>query len=209
MSRHTVLLADDHAIVLEGLRRVLEPEFEVIGNVGDGRSLVDEFELLHPDVVVVDISMPVMSGIDAVRLIHRANPSAVVVFLTMHPDVAYAREALKAGGTAYVLKSSAGTELLTAIRWALAGRRYVTPSLAEALATARPEDGGGGLREMLTPRQIEILPLLAEGRTAKEIAELLHLSPRTVEFHKYRLMRELAVRTTAELTRIAIKHHIL
>ncbi len=209
MSRQTVLLADDHAIVLEGLRRILEPEFEVVGAVGDGRSLVDAFQVLRPDVAIVDVSMPALSGPDAVRLIRRSNPKAVIVFLSMHPDVIYAQEALNAGGAGYVLKNSAAAELLTAIRWALAGRRYVTPSLAEALASVKSEDDRGNLREVLTQRQLEILPLLAEGRTAREIAEVLHVSSRTVEFHKYRLMRQLGVRTTPELTRIAVKHHIL
>lgn len=203
-----VLLADDHTIVREGLRRVLEPDFEIAGEVADGRALVAAAESLRPDIIVADISMPMLNGIEAARQIRKFNRKVKIVFLSMHPDVTYAAEALRAGGSAYVLKSSAGDEIVEAIREASRGRRYVTPSIdgqsvlfqiARAAHDARPE---------LTARQREVLQLIAEGRSSKEIAELLELSPRTIEFHKYSIMKALGLRSTAELVCHAIKRGI-
>jgi RNA polymerase sigma factor (sigma-70 family) len=210
MKRARVLLADDHKIVTEGLRSVLEPEFELVGIVEDGRALVATAKELDPDVVVADISMPLLNGIEAVQQLKKADSRAKVIFLTMHPDVTYATRAFEAGATGYVLKHSAPSELLTAIREALRGRTYITPMIAEDLMQAYK--GASHRRQKaapkLTPRQREVLQLVAEGLSAKEIASLLNISARTVEFHKYRIMEDLNLRTNAELIQYAIKEGI-
>jgi DNA-binding NarL/FixJ family response regulator len=206
--RIRVLLADDHKIVLEGLRSLLEPEFELAGTVGDGRALVSAVEQLHPDVIVVDISMPLLNGIEAVRQIKKLDKQVKVVFLTMHPDVTYAIRAFEAGASGYVLKHSASSELLTAIHEAIKGRTYVTPMIAGELVQAYK--GGTyqqtGEERQLTQRQREILQLLVEGNSAKEIANLLNISPRTVEFHKYNMMAKLKLKSLSALIQYAIKH---
>ncbi len=212
MKRHRILLADDHVMVVQGLSLILNrPEFEILGSVTDGRALVRAAEELRPDVIVVDVSMPLMNGIEAVRQIREHDRKVKVVFLTMHPEVTYAREAMSAGASAYVLKSGAGDELVTAIEAVLGGNTYVTPSIADAVM--KSVAGGGNesqrVREGLTPRQREILQLLAEGRSLKDIAALLHISPRTVEFHKYGVMEALGARTMADLVRYATKHGIV
>ena len=201
-----VLLADDHAIVLEGLYRVLEPDFEIVGEVADGRALVAAAATLLPDIIVTDISMPLLNGIEAIRQIRKVNRKVIIVFLTMHPDVTYAAEALGAGGSAYVLKTSAGAELLDAIREALGGGIYVTPSIDREVVRAQMERAGrDDVQEDLTPRQREVLQLLAEGRSLKDVAAILKISTKTVEFHKYRVMSKLGLRTNAELTKYAVK----
>jgi DNA-binding NarL/FixJ family response regulator len=212
MKRWRLLLADDHDIVVEGLRRVLDqPDLEIAGVVNDGRALVRAAKEIQPDIIVADITMPLLNGIDAARQIRKTNADVKIIFLTMHPDVTFATEALAAGGTGYVLKSSAGSELVMAIREAAKGRTYVTKSIAESVKqglSARSNAWRSPL-DKLTSRQREVLQLLAEGRQVKEIALKLHLSPRTVEFHKYRIMDELGLRTTAELSRYAARHGIV
>jgi DNA-binding NarL/FixJ family response regulator len=208
MKRTRVLLADDHKIVVDGLKSLLEPEFELAGTVGDGRALVSAVEQLHPDVIVVDISMPLLNGIEAVRQIKKLDKQVKVVFLTMHPDVTYAIRAFEAGASGYVLKHSAASELLTAIHEAIKGRTYVTPMIAGELVEAYR--GGthretGGVQQ-LTQRQREILQLLVEGNSAKEVANLLNISPRTVEFHKYNMMSKLKLKSLSALIQYAIKH---
>ncbi len=204
MRRPRVLVADDHRIVAEGLRALLEPELELVEIVEDGRALLEAHDRLHPDVVVADVSMPLLNGIDAVRQLRKAGSRAKFVFLTMHPDVAYATEALDAGASGYVLKHSAPEELVTAVREALAGRTYITPRVAgEVLAALRKGESGSNVR--LTTRQTEVLQLVAEGRSAKEIGAILAISPRTVESHKYAVMEELGVKTSAELVQYAVK----
>ena len=211
MKKARVLLADDHKIVLEGLKSILEPEYDLVGTVEDGRALVKAAEKLHPDVIVVDISMPLLNGIEAVRQVKKMDDSIKVVFLTMHPDVTYATRVFDAGASGYVLKHSAPTELLTAIQEALRGRTYITPKIAGELMASYKN----GVNELvssvrkLTPRQREVLQLLAEGHSAKDIANILFISPRTVEFHKYRMMEELNISTSAELVQYAIKHGIV
>ncbi|HBI15152.1 MAG TPA: DNA-binding response regulator [Desulfobulbaceae bacterium] len=211
MRRPRVLLADDHRIIAEGLRSLIEPEFELVGIVEDGRALVDAAEQLRPDVIVADISMPLLNGIEAVRQIRKANRDVRVVFLTMHPDVAYAVSAFEAGALGYVLKHSAPSELSVAIRSALRGKKYVTPLLAGEFI----EGGKKGSQErheassFLTRRQREVLQLLAEGRSVKEIASLLDVSTRTAEYHKYQIMKEIGVKTVAELVRYAVRHNIV
>jgi DNA-binding NarL/FixJ family response regulator len=206
-----VLLADDHPIVLAGLKNLLEPEFELVGTVEDGKALVREAERLRPQVIVADISMPLLNGIEAVRQIKQTNDRIKVVFLTMHPDVAYATMAFDAGASGYVLKRSASRELITAINEAMAGRTYVTPMIAgELMETYKKTPPGGNVfHKKLTTRQYEVLQLLAEGLSAKEIADKLYISPRTVETHKYNMMEELNLKTTADLIKFAIKHGIV
>jgi DNA-binding NarL/FixJ family response regulator len=206
-----ILLADDHKIVAEGLRGILEPEFELSGIVEDGRELVDAAKKLQPDVVVADISMPKLNGIEAVRQIKKTNPHIKVVILTMHPDVTYASSAFEAGASGYVLKHSAPSELQTAIREALLGRTFVTPMIAGELMKSYRT--GSYMRNealvKLSTRQREVLQLLAEGNSAKEVAGILNLSTRTVEFHKYRIMEDLCIKNSAELIQFAIKHGIV
>jgi DNA-binding NarL/FixJ family response regulator len=209
MKRPRILIADDHRIVAEGLRSLLEPEFELIGIVEDGRALLDAAEKLRPDVIVADISMPLLNGIDAVRQLKKTREEIKVVFLTMHPDVTYAASAFEAGASGYVLKHSAPSELVTAIHSALRGKNYVTPLLVGELMQfikEKPESRDETTR--LTPRQREVLQLFAEGRSAKEIATILNISPRTVEFHKYRIMDDLGLKTSADLVQYAVKHGI-
>ena len=211
MKRPRLLLGDDHAIILDGLRRILEPHCDIVGSAQDGRALVAAAQELHPDVVVADISMPLLNGIEAARQILKADPRVKIVFLTMHPDVTYATEAFRAGASGYVLKNSAASELVTAIQEVLKGRTYLTPLVAKDVIASLLEVPASteNLPPALTPRQREILQLVAEGRAAKDIAAILNISPRTVEFHKYRIMEVLGLRTTAELTQYAIKHGIV
>jgi DNA-binding NarL/FixJ family response regulator len=207
MNKPRVLLADDHCVVAEGLRGLLEPHFEVVGIVSDGRELLAAAKTLDPDVVVLDISMPSLNGIDAARQMRAASSRAKVVFLTMHREVTYAARAIEAGASGFVLKHSAPSELVTAIQEALKGRKYITPQIAgdllESLRRGTPA-GDEALTE-LTPRQRDVLQLVAEGRSAKEIAALLRISRRTAEFHKARLMHTLGVQSTAELIQFAIR----
>ena len=204
MPRPTVLLADDHPVVAEGLASLLRDEFTLVGTMTDGAGLLEAARRLRPDVIVTDISMPRMSGLDALRRLRGEGLNVKVVFLTVHADVRLASEALRAGAAGFVLKDAAGKELIAAIREVLRGRTYVTPRLApHVLASlARPETPS----DRLTVRQREVLRLIAEGRTMKEIGAALGLSTRTVEGHKYQMMQVLGVETTAELIRHALEH---
>lgn len=211
MNRPRVLLADDHRIVAEGLKGLLVPEFELVGLVEDGRVLVAEAKRLRPDVIVCDITMPRLNGIEALVQLRKDDPGVKVVFLTMHREVAYARRALDAGASGFVLKHSAPEELVMAIRAALEGRRYITPDLAGEVLQSIQNDPRAvkDPLSLLTPRQREILQLLAEGKSAKEIAGIIGISSRTVEFHKYEMMEELDIHNSAELVHFAIKHGIV
>jgi DNA-binding NarL/FixJ family response regulator len=207
-----ILLGDDHAVVLEGLRRILDcPGFEVVGAVKDGRALVEAAAKLRPDIIIADVSMPLLNGVEAARQIRKHDRRSKIIFLTMHPEATYAVEAMGAGGSGYVLKDIAGEELLSAIQEVMHGRIYVTPSLAEpvthALQSRRKNPHQAPDR--LTPRQREVLQLLAEGRTPKQISTLLNVSDRTVEFHKYRIMETLGLHTIAELAGYAVKRGIV
>lgn len=211
MKKPRILLADDHRMVAEGLRGLLEPEYQLVGIVEDGRALLEAADRLMPDIIVADVSMPLLNGIDAVRQLKKKNPELTVVFLTMHLDVAYAASAFEAGASGYVLKHSAPSELLSAIGCALKGRTYITPMLAGELLNYqrnRPNtDERDGLAR-LTTRQKEVLQLLAEGQSVKEIAAILGISARTVEFHKYSMMEILGLKNSAELMRFAVEHGI-
>jgi len=202
-----VLLADDHAIVLEGLRHILALDFAIIGEVADGRSLVDVALARRPEIIITAISLPLLNGIEAAREIRKINRKVRIIFLTMHADPSYAVAALDAGGSAYILKSAAVAEILVAIREVLNGRVYVSPSIDKEVLrvqmerTGRRDDAQTGL----TPRQREVLRLLAEGKSLKEVAASLKISVKTVEFHKYRIMNQLGIRTNAEMTKYAVK----
>jgi DNA-binding NarL/FixJ family response regulator len=210
MSRPRILLADDHRIVAEGLRSLLEPAFELVEIVEDGKQLVDAAKRLQPDVIVADITMPKLNGLDAVEQLRLAGCKAKIVFLTMHKDATYAARAMRAGASGFVLKHSASAELVTAIRESLRGKTYVTPEIAEVmvrLTTSRKDEADEGI--LLTPRQREVLQLFAEGRSAKEVASLLHISIRTAENHKARIMSLLGAATTADLVKCAIRHGLI
>ena len=209
--RPRVLLCDDHLLVAEALKSLLAPEFDLVGVVEDGRALVEAAGRLRPDVIVADVTMPHLNGIDALVQLRQSGDRVPVVFLTMHRDVTFARRALEAGASGFVLKHSAPAELVSAIRAALEGRTYLTPQLAgEVLASMKQSpDKGTDPVVSLTPRQREVLQLLAEGRSAKEIASTLSISARTVEFHKYQMMETLGLHTNAELVHFAIKHGLV
>lgn len=211
MKKPRLLLADDHRLVAEGLRGLLEPAYQLVGIVEDGRALLEAADRLVPDVVVADISMPLLNGIEAVRQLKKKNPELAVVFLTMHLDVAYAASAFEAGASGYVLKHSASSELLTAIDSALKGRTYITPMLAGELLNYqrnRPQGEQPDGLARLTARQREVLQLIAEGLSVKEAAAVLGISARTVEFHKYSMMESLGLKNSAELMRFAVEHAI-
>lgn len=203
MDKIRVLLADDHKLITEGLRSLLEPKYEVAGIVEDGQALVREAHRLRPHVIVVDISMPKLNGIEAVRKIKEEGNEAKIVFLTMHPDVTYASRAIEVGAMGFVLKHSAPVELLDAIEKALAGKAYITEAIALELNNTL-HTRQDPIRK-LTTRQREVLQLLAEGHSARKIGDLLFISPRTVEFHKYKIMEELGIHNSAELVQYAIK----
>ncbi len=204
-----VLLADDHPLTLEGMRAFLEPHFESVGTVMDGRALVDAALRLKPDLIILDITMPLLNGIDAAIQIKKSLPEVKLLFVTMHVNPAYLEAALNAGGTGYVLKSAAREELLGAIKSVLNGRIYVTPTLSsEHLERfADPSRAVATLR--LSTREREILQLIAEGRAAKEIAYHLAISIKTVAFHRDNLKRKLGLRSTAELTKHAIEQGLV
>src|SRR5262245_3347744 len=206
--RTRVLLADDHAIVLEGLSSLLSAEFDLAGTVTDGAQLIEAAERLRPDVIVTDLSMPGMNGLEVLRRL-KANPVPVkLIVLTMHAEAHLAADALRVGASGFVVKHAAGKELIAAIRTVARGERYITPQLAsevlEVLAEGRPPFGGP-----LTTRQREVVSLIAQGWTMKEVAAALGLSPRTVETHKYQVMQLLGLQTTADLVRYAIEHGLI
>jgi DNA-binding NarL/FixJ family response regulator len=212
MSKATrVLIGDDHVLVLEGLRRVLADHFEVAGTATDGRELVAAATRLEPDVVLTDMSMPLLNGIEATRQIRAALPNAKVIMLTQNVDRDYARAAFDAGAAGYVVKQSAVTELVDAVQRVVAGEFYVSPLLIDKGGAERL-DRKVNPRELfgatLTPRQREVLQLVAEGKSGKEIAYLLNVSVKTVDFHKADIMQRLGIHSTAELTRYALEHGI-
>jgi DNA-binding NarL/FixJ family response regulator len=209
MGRPRLLLADDHAMLVEGLRRLLQPEFDFVGAVGDGRALLEAVERLKPDVIVVDVSMPLLNGIEAVRRLKKFNSGPKVIFLSMHGDVEVATEALRAGASGYVLKHSASETLRHAIWESLEGRLYVSPRISRDVMAAFVESSQrkDSLGFQLTQREREVLQLVAEGRTIIGISTILKVAARTVVFHKSNIMDKLGLRTTANLTQYAIGHY--
>jgi len=205
--RPRILLADDHTMLLDAFRALLEPEFEVVGTATDGRMLIEEFTRLKPDIVVVDVGMPLLNGLDAGRQLKALQRSIKLIYLTMNPEPDLAREALRLGASGYVLKSSAASELKQAIHEALKGRSYITPLITQDVVGLLLEQREGA--HELTTRQREVLQLLAEGRSMKEVASILDVTPRTVAFHKYRMMEQLHLKSSAELVQYAVKHGIV
>ena len=210
MAPPRVMLADDHTILVEAFRKLLEPQYQVVGTVADGRALVEAAPKLKPDVIVVDIAMPLMNGLEAGLRLKELMPSVKLIFLTMNEDHDLAVDAIRSGASGYLLKSSAASELMQAIQMALKGKSYVTPQIAKGMQKAfirgtRPKTRA----KSLTPRQREVVQLLAEGKSMKEVADVLKVTPRTVAFHKYQIMEELSLRTTADLIQFAIKSKIL
>lgn len=200
MKKTTVLLADDHEIFLAGLQKLLETDFDVIGAVADGRALCEAARRMNPDVIVADISMPVLNGVDAVRSLLADGHMAKVIYLSMHGDALYINEAMRTGASAYILKRDAPDKLIAAIREAAGAPALPSPS-------ATTGDSGGA--SILTSRQRQVWQLLAEGWVPKQIADTMGVSTRTVEFHKYRLMQRLGIHTVAELTVLAVKHRLI
>ena len=209
MKRPRVLLADDHTLLLEAFEKLLEPRCEVVGTVSDGRALLAAARELEPDVIVLDIAMPLLNGLDAAEQLRTLLPRARLIFLTANEDPDLAAQALDAGASGYLLKKSAGGELFEAIQQVRAGRCFVTPLLREALASPSRSPTSRRAFRKLTPRQREVLQLLAEGHSMKEVGAILKVTPRTVAFHKYRMMEELGLKTNAELIQFAIKQGVV
>ena len=209
MKRARVLLADDHLLTLEGIRAVVEPHYEIVGAVTDGRALLEAALRLKPELVILDITMPLLNGIDAAVQIKRALPETKLLFVTMHVNPAYLEAALNTGATGYVIKSAAREELLDAIKSVLAGRIYVTPSLSSEHLERFQDPSRAAAALRLSTRERETLQLIAEGRAAKEIAHLLNISVKTVAFHRDNIKRKLGLRSTAELTKYAIEQGLV
>ena len=207
MTRPTILIADDHKMFAQGLAGLLEDEFELVGIVENGQALIDAIEKVQPDLIIVDISMPVLNGLDAVRRLTQKHSTAKVVFLTMHSDTRLLREAFQSGGVGYVLKQSAGEELIFALRQVMAGRKYISPMIEKEREREARTLSAPVYREnfTLTPRQREVPQLLSAGYTMKEIANRLNISTRTAESYKYQIMEGLGLQSTAELIQYAIK----
>ncbi len=210
MIRPRVLLADDHILLLDAFRKLLEPECEVVGTVGDGRALLEVGPTLNPDIIVLDMAMPLLNGLDAGRQLRQRLPNVKLIFLTVNEDPELAAEAFRMGASGYLLKNSAASELFRAIQEVSKGRAYVTPLVAKGMVNTFVH--GPQRRKLfhtLTARQREVLQLLAEGRSMKEAATLMKITPRTVAFHKYRMMDELHLKTNADLIQFAIKQGLV
>jgi DNA-binding NarL/FixJ family response regulator len=207
--RARILLADDHVLVSEALTRLLEPRFEVVGTVVDGQALLRAATTLKPDVVLVDVAMPMLPGFDAARRLLAELPACKVIFLTMAQDADLAAEALRIGASGYVLKSSAAWELVQAVESALRGREYMTPSLRQVMACRVKGGIADPAPTPLTARQRQVLELLGQGHAMKQVAAALGLSTRTVAFHKYQMMEKFRLKSTAELVQFAIRHGVI
>ena len=210
MKRPRILLADDHTLMVEALKHLLQVDFDVVGTVSDGRALLKAAAELAPEVVVVDIAMPLLNGLDAGEQLKASHPHIKVIYLTQNREPRIAAEAFRRKASGYLLKDSAASELTAAIRAALQGRRYVSRSIAEMMPDGglHPELQDAALRD-LSAREREVVQLLAEGKSMKEVAAILEISPRTVEFHKYRIMELLGLKSGAELVQYAIKHGLI
>ena len=210
MFKPRVIIADDHVLLAEAFEKLLSPECDVVAKVTDGRALVEAARRVHPELVLLDVAMPLLNGLDAARQIHAISPSIRLIFLTMNDDPDLAAEAFRAGATAYLLKRSPASELLTAIRQAMKSRKYVTPLITEGMLGALMNPMRGETpRHELTSRQREVLQLLAEGKSMKDVANILAVAPRTVAFHKYRMMEQLRIKTNAELIQLAVREHLV
>jgi DNA-binding NarL/FixJ family response regulator len=204
-----VLLADDHRMLREAFAQLLRTTCDVVGMVADGRALLTSARRLRPDIVVVDIAMPLLNGLDAARQLRRSMPEVKIIFLTVSEDPDVASEALRAGAAGYLLKNSAGAELLQAVKEVSRGRTYVTPLAPRKPVNLSARSGAGPKRPELGLRQREVLQLLAEGHSMKQIAHILNITARTVAFHKYRMMADLGIKSSAELVQYAVKEHLV
>jgi DNA-binding NarL/FixJ family response regulator len=205
-----ILIADDHTLVCDGLRKLVEPPFHVVGTVADGRALLRSAVTLAPDVVLVDVGMPLLNGLDAGRQLKMMMPKLKLVYLTMNQDCDLASEALRLGASAYLLKSSQGPELVQAIHEVLRGKTFISRSVARELDARRSCDPRGANRpRCLTERQREVLQLIAEGYSMEQIAMILNISKRTVAFHKYRMMEDFGIGNNADLIRFALNQHLV
>jgi DNA-binding NarL/FixJ family response regulator len=210
MTRPRVLLADDHRLLREAFTRLLEPTCDVVGAVADGRALLAAAPDLRPDIAVIDIAMPLLNGLDAARQLKRVMPKVKVIFLTMSEDPDVAAEAFRVGASGYLLKNSAASELLAAIQEVSRGNSYITPLATQGLVETLLDHTEPSTNSVeLSPRQREVLQLLAEGHTMKEIARTLKITPRTVAFHKYSMMEQLGITSSAELAQFAVKQHLV
>jgi DNA-binding NarL/FixJ family response regulator len=209
VKRPRILIADDHRIVAEALTKLVENEYEVVGIAGDGRRLVLAVKEFWPEVVIMDIAMPLLNGLDAADQLRQISPKTRIVILTMNHDLEIAAEALRCGAAGFLLKTSAGTELISALREVLRGNIYVTPRIAKGMQERWAQNPNTEYKKKLTPRQREVLQLLAEGQTMKEAAFNLNIATRTVAFHKYKIMDDFRLRSNAELVQLAIKERIL
>ena len=212
-----VLLADDHLLVAEGIQKLLESEADIVGVFSDGRALIKALPEMHPDLIIVDISLPLLNGLDAARQVKQFDPKIKILVLTMHADQVFVVEAFRLGVTGYVLKQSLSGELLHAVKEVLKGNTYISPSVAQGLVnhmnrpiqTGQTETEERGFDHSLSPRQREVLQLVAEGRSTKEIASILNVSPKTVECHRTRIMKELGLKTRPELTKYVISNGLI
>jgi DNA-binding NarL/FixJ family response regulator len=205
-----IIVADDHALVAEALCKLAASCAEVVATVGDGRALLEIAPILKPDLVVVDLAMPLLNGLDAGKELKKRLPNVKLIFLTMNEDPDLAVEAMRSGASGYLLKKSAGSELQDAIRAAMAGRSYITPKIAGGMQESFIRDPQGKKRDkFITPRQREVVQLLAEGKPMKVVADILKVAPRTVAFHKYRVMQDLGLKTSAELVQFAVRNRII
>jgi len=209
LNKPRILLADDHTLVAEAFKRLLEPEFEVVGTVGDGRALLRAAAELKPDVVLVDLNMPLLNGLDASEQLKQSLPRIKIIVLTMNEDPEIAAETMDRWASGYLLKKSAGSELLKAVRDVLRGGRYLAPALRDALVDLTTRDPRADSSRTLTVRQREVLQLLAEGHTMKEAASILNVATRTIAFHKYRIMQEFGLENNSDLLRFAMKQGLI
>lgn len=208
VKRRQVLIADDHTLIVDAFKSLLEPEFEV-SSVADGRQLLETAKQLKPEVVLLDIGLPLLNGVEAGRQLHALLPGCKIIVVTMYDDVAISAEALGNWASGYLLKTSAASELLLAVRDVLKGNKFVTAEVKRRLRDEFIRDPRTARERTLTARQREVLRVLAEGYTMKEAAELLHVTPRTIAFHKYRIMEEFGLKSNSELVRLAIKQRII
>ncbi|MBV8810352.1 MAG: response regulator transcription factor [Acidobacteriaceae bacterium] len=206
--RLRVLIAEDHQLVLEGIRKIIESECQIVGTTGNGRDLLSLVDELKPDLLLLDIALPLLNGIEAARQLHRTHPGLKIIFVTMQLSRDYVRAAFEAGASGYVLKQAAAADLVNALREVKGGRYFVSSAISDKYLphAPSPNQNPSKLFGSLTPRQREVLQLVAEGKSAKEIGNLLFISVKTVEFHKKHLMEELDLRSTAELIRYAVEH---
>lgn len=210
-TRSRILIADDHILIAELCQKLLEKEFSVVGIVSDGHALVDAAAKLRPDIVVIDVAMPILNGLDAGRRVKELLPAVKIIYLSMNSDIEVVAEAFRCGANGYLLKTCAAAEIVLAIRYALSGQRYMSSALPrEAISFLQRQDKElTNEDERLTPRQREVLQLLAEGKLMKEVGGILNMSTRTVAYHKYRMMELLGARSTADLVKYAVRYNVI